>query len=420
MFGYFRSLFFTDTGKDTLVVLTGTIINAAIGGAFFILAPRILGPQDYGLFAVVMSTGIMVANLANLGIDTGILRFINQENQKSRRILKLALEAYLWIGLATIIFGFLLAKPLANILGNSSLTPLLRIAFSGVIFILITDFFVAALQTRKQFINASLVNIVSNVARLSILAFAAYFFTVDVYFLTFLFFFITVVSAVVGKLFVPFDFLKTQGHYQEFKKFFAFNSWIAASLAISSIPIDNYLLVKLAGPIATGIYAAPFKILSIVDQLSGNFSRVLAPRLTSFDSHKKAIDFTKKTIPIVLIVSIPFILAALAAQPIVKLLLGDQYLPSAVIFRIIAIGSVFTFATSIPVSLIVYYFGQSKITFFITSILVLLWASLNRLLIPEYQEIGAAWAYFAAEFAAFALFSLYVIWKFLKKENGSS
>ena len=70
------NLSFTQTGKDTGIVFLGTLINVIIGGLFFILAPRILGPADYGLFSVVLATGLMAFNFANFGIDTGILRFI--------------------------------------------------------------------------------------------------------------------------------------------------------------------------------------------------------------------------------------------------------------------------------------------------------------------------------------------------------
>lgn len=414
-----KGLFLTDTGKDVSIVFAGTIINALVGGVFFILAPRILGPAQYGLFAVAVSTGVLIAGLANLGIDTGILRFIKVGNdQSNQRILKLALQAYITIGLIIFVLGFLVAKPLATILGNSNLVLLLRIAFSGTIFLLLTDFFVATLQSRRQFLKASLVNIISNVARLLIIVIAAYLFTLNVYFLTSLFFFVTIVSVIIGKIFVPLDFLKAKDHLKEFKNFFSYNSWIAASLAISSIPIDNYLLIKFAGPVATGIYAAPFKILSIVDQLSGNFSRVLASRFSSFDTDEKAIDFAKKSYPIVLVVGGCFLAGSLLATPIIKLLLGNQYLDSIVVFRIIALASILSFATSIPVSIIAYYFGKSKVAFTITCIIILVWSLASFILIPRYHELGAAAAYLIGELIAFCLFTLYVLWKFLRKNDG--
>lgn len=417
----FRNFIGSQTGRDTTVVFIGTFVNVTTGGLFFILAPRLLGPSNYGLFAVVTSTGVLIANLANFGIDTGILRFANFIDQNSaNRILKLAFQAYLLIGVSVFVIGFVVSNFLANLLGHPSLAPLLKIAFSATIFLLLTDFFIATLQAKKQFLKASIVNISSNLLRILILILAAYYFITSLYFLTFLFFFIPIVSVFFGKIFVPLDFLKAKTSVNQFKNFFSYNFWIAASIAVSSVPIDNYLLLKLAGPIATGLYAAPYKILSSVDQFAGNFSRVLAPRLTSFDNHRKAKEFAKETAIIVLAVCMLILIAVISAGPIVNLLLGSKYLDSVNIFRIIGLSEIFFFGNTIPVSLIIYYFGKPKVTLVITVIVTAIWILSNILLIPTYKTIGAAIAELILGITSFSLFTLYVLWQFSLKKNNES
>src|SRR3990167_3314302 len=108
MRSYIKTLLLTQTGKDTSVVFIGTLINIILGGLFFIFAPRILGPQNYGLFSVVIATGLMAVNLANFGMDTGILRFINKDNNSNDRILKLAFKSYVVIGIAVLILGIVI------------------------------------------------------------------------------------------------------------------------------------------------------------------------------------------------------------------------------------------------------------------------------------------------------------------------
>lgn len=409
----------TDTGHDTSVVFLGTFINVAIGGFFFILAPRILGPANYGLFSTVMATGLMAVNFANFGIDTGILRFLKpDQKEQNDKILKLALKAYLVIGFVVFILGFVFSGLLANILGIAGIANLLRISFAGVIFILLTNFFVAVLQTKKLFVEASLVNISSNVARLAILAAASYFATVDLYFLTVLFFFVTIVSVVVGKLFVPLDFLKAKEEHLSFKNFFGYNFWVAASLAISAIPVDNYILVKNAGPLATGLYAAPMKILTTTYQFAGSFSRVLAPRFSSFDTNKKAREFSKKSLPLVAAVFIGLIAVGFIAGPLVKLFLGSQYEQSIPVFRILSIGMAFFFADTIPMAVILYYFGKSKIAFYITVWHYLIYTLLLVIFIKMYSALGAGIAFTISEIITFLTLSLYVIIKL--RENGQN
>src|SRR3989344_5380727 len=164
MIQYFKNLLLSDTGKDTGIVLAGTLINVIIGGLFFILGPRILGP------------------------------------------------AY------------------------------------------------------------------------------SYFFTINLYFITALVVFVTIISVAVGKLWLPFEFKAIEK--SQAIEFYKYNFWIAGALVISSIPFDNYFLIRIAGPVQAGLYSAPFKLLTFAYQFGGNFTRVLASRFASFDSDKKAREFT--------------------------------------------------------------------------------------------------------------------------------
>lgn len=416
MINKIKALLLTETGRDTVIVFTGILINVILGGFFFILAPRILGPEQYGLFSVVLATGLMAVNFANFGIDTGILRFVKPNQQKTNdKILKLAFKAYISIGLLIFIVGFFLSKPIAYILETPTIIDLLKISFAGAIFILLSNFFIATLQSRKQFTQASIVNISSNAARLLLVVLASYFTTVDLYVLTILFFAVTIVSVILGKLFVPLDFLKVKEEHVHFKNFFGYNFWVAASLAISAIPIDNYLLIKIAGPIAAGLYAAPMKILTTTYQFAGGFSRVLAPRFSSFDSIQKAKEFSLKASAFVLVVFASLIAVSLLAQPFVKIFLGSQYEQSIPVFRILTIGMAFFFADVIPISAILYYFGKSKVAFYVTVWHYLIYTSLLFILIQRYSAQGASLAFTFSEIITFMTLMTYLILKFRNK-----
>lgn len=416
MFVQLKALLFTDTGKDTAIVFTGSLINLVLGGLFFILATRILGPENFGLFAVVTATGLMAVNFANFALDTGILKFASAASDESKKILSLAFKSYLIIGLAVFLIGLVIASPLAKALGQPQITNLLRISFFGVIFILLTNFFIAALQSKKQFAKASIVNISGNTTRILLLMLGSYFFTVNLYFLTFLYYLVVVISVIIGKLFVPLNFLSEKTPTNLVKSFFGYNFWMAASMAISSIPIDQYLLVKISGPIQTGLFAAPFRITMVFALLGGDFTRVLAPRLVSFDTHTKVFNFLKKTLPIVLLVNLMIFLSILIAPWLIKFLFGDQYLASINVYRILAVSSILRFATTLPVAAIIYYFGSTKIVFLITSFNFLVWVLANSILIPKFAAIGAALTYVIWETSAILLFSGYMIWKLQKDE----
>lgn len=409
-----KELLVTDTGKDTIIVFLGTVINIVIGGVFFILAPRILGPEEYGLFATVIATGLMAVNFANFGIDTGILRFIKpNKDEENNKILKLAFKAYVAIGLFILALGLIISPLIAQLLDAPQIENLLRIAFAAAIFTLLGNFFVAVLQTRKQFIKASVVNISANAVRLTILVVASYFLTIDINFLTILIYSVTVLYVILGKIFVPFDFLKAKEEHFHFKNFFGYNFWIAASLAISAIPVDNYLLVKIAGPLATGLWAAPMKFLTATYQFAGGFSRVLASRFASFDSDKKAKEFSLKASAFVAVVFAGLIMLGFLAGPLIKLF-GSGYEGSVIVFQILTVGMAFFFADTIPVALILYYFGQSKVAFYVTVWHYLVYTLLLLFLISAYREIGAAVAFTVSEIITFITLVTYILFKFRK------
>lgn len=414
MFPKIKELLVTDTGKDTTIVFLGTVINIALGGVFFILAPRILGPESYGLFATVIATGLMAVNFANFGIDTGILRFIKpNKDEENNKILKLAFKAYVAIGLFILALGLIISPLIAQLLDAPQIENLLRIAFAATIFTLLGNFFVAVLQTRKQFIKASVVNISANAVRLTILVVASYFLTIDINFLTILIYSVTVLYVILGKIFVSLDFFKAKEEHFHFKNFFGYNFWIAASLAISAIPVDNYLLVKIAGPLATGLWAAPMKFLTATYQFAGGFSRVLAPRFASFDSDKKAKEFSLKASAFVAVVFAGLIMLGFLAWPLIKLF-GSGYEGSVIVFQILTVGMAFFFADTIPVALILYYFGKSKVAFYITVWHYLVYSLLLLFLISAYGEIGAAVAFSASEIITFITLVTYIIFKFRK------
>ena len=403
-----ENLLYTETGKDTVIVFLTTGINIFIAGLFFVLVPRILGPSDFGIFATVVATGILATNIANFGIDSGILRFVSGR-EKNNPYLALAFKAYLVLGLLTAGIGFLISPLLANLLGYNQIIPLLRIAFISTIFILFTNFYVAALQARKEFVKASLVNISSNLSKLVILAIAAVFFSIGLYWITIIFFFTTIISVIVGKVLLPFE-LKSKSVKNPLI-FFNYNLWIALSLIIASIPLDNYFLLKSAGASQTGLYAAPFKILTFVYQFAGNFTRVLAPRFTSFDTKEKTRVFAFKSFGIVVIMSAFLVVLAIVGVPIISLVFGSSFSGSAELFRILTLGFIFFFAGTVPSAIILYYFGKSQVTFFITALRLVVFAALLYFLVPKMQAVGAAVSYSIAEGVTFLLLAIYSFWR---------
>ena len=412
MFARFKNLIFTETGKDTSIVFAGTAVNIIVGGLFFIIIPRILGPQSYGILSTVIVTGLFAANTANFAIDSGLLKFAKKGEPNFDRYLTLAIKSYLLFGAITSLIGVAMAPHIARFLKIENHQNLLQIAFISVILLLLTNFYVASLQAKKEFLKASCVNIVSNIARIFLVVMGILFYELDLTGVAVIFFFIPITSIITGHFFLKFHF--ENNTKEEFIKFHKFNFWIALAFIIASVPLDTYFLIKIAGPVAVGIYAAPYKLLTAIHQLSGNFSRVLATRYSTFDTSEKVIIFSKKAAVYVILFSAVSLLSMLVAPTLINNFLGINYQSSIIIFRILTGGFIFFFASTIPLSIILYYFGQSQVTFNITLMRVLVTTALLLILVQKYQAAGAAFAFLITEAVIFFGTSAYCAYK-LKK-----
>lgn len=405
----------TSTGRDTLVVLATTFLNILIGGLFFVFAPRILGPDNYGIFSTIISTSVMVLTLANFGIDTGMLRFANKSETQFKEVTSLALKIYLVLAAVITVLGFFLAPLIQTLLKLSEITGLLRIAFAGSAFLLLSNFFIAALQAKGEFFKASIVNISSNLVRLIVLLVALKFFELNIIMLTLLFFTAPIVSVVVGShLFPPKFEKKTQLKIHDF---FKFNTPIAFALIISSIPFDNYLLLNMAGANQTGIYSAPFKILTFAYMFGGNFTRVLATRFTSFDNSVKVIAYSKKAAPIAVLLSIATLVTIPLAPSIINILFGADFLGSIIVYQSLAVGFAIFFLSTIPSSIIIYYLGRSNVSLLITVFKYIILTLGMLVLIPGSGALGAALSFTLAEAMSLIFMSFYCAFKI---KNGNS
>ena len=96
-----KSIFATATFRQSGITFTGTLINGVLGAVFYILVARFLGPASYGLLAVTITVLTLVADIGDLGTDTGLVRFvgkfINTDKLKAYRFLKLGLKVKLLV-----------------------------------------------------------------------------------------------------------------------------------------------------------------------------------------------------------------------------------------------------------------------------------------------------------------------------------
>ncbi len=405
---FLKDIFFDKTYKDSYVVLVGTIANVVVGGVFFIMVPRILGPYNYGILSAALATGLAANSIANFGIDTGILRF-SKDPQKLKEILAIAFKSYIVLGIASAILGLLFSDLIAQFINTPQIAPLIKISFAFNILLLLTNYYVAALQVRGQFAKASFINFASNTIRILLILIFAYFISLNITTITVIFFTVPIVSVLLGQFFSPFQSQEISKN--TVKEFYKYNSWIALGLIIASIPLDNYVILKYSGALQAGLYAAPFKILTVSYQLGGNLTRVFATSLKTVNNSIDVKIFIKKSTSIISIFVIGLLVLLVTKDFAIKILFSESYSASGNIFSILIFGFIFFFINTIPSSIILYHFGKSSVTFLITITKYIFFIMLLLILVPTLKAQGAAYAFTIAELLSLILMSAYTLKK---------
>ena len=123
----FNSVIHTKTVQHSGISIIGTFINGALGMLFFIFLARNLGPEDFGLLSVSISSLTLLADIADLGVNSSIIKFVGKNIKEDSRIayqfLKAGLLIKLFLWIAILIIGLLLSPFIAiNILDYKIIT----------------------------------------------------------------------------------------------------------------------------------------------------------------------------------------------------------------------------------------------------------------------------------------------------------
>lgn len=412
----------TATFRYTSLVGFATIINGVLGFIFFWFLARVFQPDTLGVFMVAVTAASLITDVSTVGTETGVInfvgRFIRTEHEKALRFLKLALEIKIIVSAIVLLLGFVLAPVVASsILGKSQLVLPLRFALFGAVTGLFFAFSTSSLQAIQKFFEWGVVNIFSNAGRLIIV------------FLLFIFGILTVQSGLIVYIVVPFiaflfsflflpKFLTVRNQTQVFGEFFHYNKWVAIFTLIAAISsrLDTFLITRLMSLGDVGVYSIAVTLTGVVPQLVGAVGTVVAPKLTSFDSREKAIDYLKK---LQIFVSGLCVLGILVGIPVgyffIKGFYGSNYFGSFAPFVILLVAQA-VFLFSVPVHMAtIYYFSYPKLFVLISIIDLMIILGLGSFLIPSFGYVGAAVTVLAGNISNFIIPFVWVIASFKKK-----
>lgn len=185
--------------------------------------------------------------------------------------------------------------------------------------------------------------------------------------------------------------------------------------------VDSLMLTWMRGPEANGIYQAAYRLLDAITDAPGVIVAAMFPAMARLHRQSRAeLRRAYLTVLVVLtLLGIPVMLALLLfAGPVIHLLYGTAYAPSASVLRLLAVAVFLIFVDTANTMLL--YSGDELGTVLAFS-LVTTAANvlLNLILIPRYSYNGAAVATIASTVLSLCIFTPTVL-RYLAREPASS
>ena len=399
-----------------------TVINGLLGVAFYILTARYLGPENFGILVVALTTLTLVADMAAIGTDTGIVKFVGHhfehDRERALKFLKLGLKIKFIVGLVVLVLGLVFAPLIANnLLAKPELVIPLRFSIVGAFVTLLFTFATSSLQAIQKFWTWGAVNISSNALRLGIVVvlFSLNLLNVDSALGSYIL--CVALGFIVSLLSLP-NFFKAKNENTLAKEFLHYNKWVAAFIMIAAVSgrLDTFISTRLLSLKDVGIYGVATGLAVIGAQVVAGITTVVAPKLAGMDSRQKAIDYLKKLQALVLVLGILAIAVGIpAGYFIIPAFYGAEYLASFAPLAIL-IAAQALFLISIPAhSATIYYFSYPKLFVYISFVHLIIIGGLGWLLISNYGYIGAAITVLVGNISNLVIPGIWVLWKFNKK-----
>jgi len=414
-----KEILSTKTFSQTIITSFGTIVNGLLGLAFYFILARRLGPSAFGIFSVSVAVLTLIADVANVGSDTGTVRFvskyINIDKNKALKFLKLSLETRVVMWLAVLSFGwFLVPSIVTGFFFKPELVFPMRLALLGVGSYLVFSFSTYALQSLQKYWIWNGVNIGTNLLRLLITLILVYFGFLDTNTSLGTYILVPFFGFLVGLMFLP-RFFDVKGEKDVAGEFFRYNIWVATFTLVAAFggKIDTLLSTRLLSLYDIGIYSAALQLSGIVPQIVFAIGTVVAPKLAGFDSDLKAKEYLKKVQVFTFFLAVLGIAIGIPlARFIIPFLYGTNYLQAINPFIILLFAQAM-FLISVPAhTSIFYYFDNPKLFVFISLGNLLVITIGGWFLISNFGFMGAAYAVLAGNIFNFIVPAAWVVNRF--------
>ncbi|MEE9214372.1 MAG: oligosaccharide flippase family protein [Thermodesulfobacteriota bacterium] len=381
----------TSLFSGTIYLMLGQGVFILSGYGAHVYLARVFGPENYGLFGIVISILIWFELAIIRGVPTTVQKFLSKEEDQAYAIKKISLRLQLCFAAFITLILYIFAPAIAEFLKDARLVFFLRLASIDIIIYGIYSVYLGIQNGLGKFEKQSLLTITYSVGKfLAILLLVNWGFSVT--------------GAVIGNIlgsclglilgFFLTRIEKSSGYYDNVK-LIKFTVPIVLVFLGSDLlyNIDLWSVKFFLSDAKTGHYIAAQNIARIPVFLFYALSFTLLPSLSK-SINDKNLALTKSYITqatrILLLILTPLTLLVIStSNDLIALLYTDKYQPAADILNILIVGFGFL-AFFFTLSSAIIAANKPYWLFGLAATLVLIDVILNVHLVPLLKEAGAA------------------------------
>ena len=392
--------------KGSMIVLSGFILGRGLDFIFKVILARHFGPNDYGLLSMALAVLVITSNIAVLGFNQGIARFVplfkaKKEYGKLKGMIKFGtmITGAVAIILALIVFS--MAPAISRALSDdSSLVGLIRLCSVVIPFLVFFNFSLGILRGLKD-MRAFVISdeIVKWLVRILLLIFIIML-GVGIKGVPFIY-----LISILTSLTIVWVFVKRNGIFSRLQRG-QNNVSVSRELFLFSLPLSlstittmfrkrfDLVLIGLFLPASqVGFYNAAVPVAMLITMFLFGFNRIILPVATELLGKNKEEEMAivyKTVARWTLLITFPvFFIIFLFPDIVIRFFFGHEYIPASIALRIISVG-VLVNAVSGSFGEYLQSYGETKKVFWISFTGTLMNIVLMVILIPKFGIEGAA------------------------------
>lgn len=382
------------TTVDILNVLSGNIVSQSIAFLIVIIVSRILGPESYGIYSLLIVFFSMSIQFADFGISTSYVKYVSRNKEQAKVIFYTVIISKIIIYIVILFFIWLMAEELSRFFFMSyKYVDIIRLCGLAIIFHSMIGVVQCHYQSMQKFQKFTKINIIHNVIKLtSVIIFSIFQSKNNVE----VFVFIYAYSVIVLLIIIGYKIQWPKMNFQLFdfkhlREIYKLGFWVfTASLSVMIYTrIDIMMLQKMVGSQAAGIYNVALSLAMLFPLVTTSLTSALLPKLNDYLENNRLKIYVYKILSYAKYLIIILALILIVSPVIIHVFFGKEYLESVSVFQILVIGHIINVIVN-PISLVFYYINKAYLSTIINWIQLFLNYSMNIALIPVWGIEGAA------------------------------